>query len=90
MSRILSLFCFYEQGIIRVFDVDTAASDTIPLAEIPIPITREGTKVTGTITKVGVGGSLNFDFPPKTASILLYSVSRIAIVSYLPLLTLPI
>ncbi len=49
MSLILAVFCFCEQGVIRVFDVDRAASGASPLAEIPI--TREGEKVT--ITKVG-------------------------------------
>ncbi len=49
MFLILAVFCFCEQGVIRVFDVDTAASDAIPLVQIPI--TREGEKVA--ITKVG-------------------------------------
>ncbi len=49
MPLILALFCFCDQGKIRVFDVDSATtSGSIPLVEIPI--TREGEKIT--ITKV--------------------------------------
>ncbi len=50
MPLILALFCYCEQGKIRVFDVDNAmTSGSSPLLEIPI--IRDGGKVT--ITKVG-------------------------------------